>query len=100
MNNDFSILIVIFATVIITLIIVELKKRKKIKIINEAKKILSVLFPYFIVFMIPIVWYFVVVGHSSHHRFFTFRALGVSLFAFLVGITQVYRKIKADPKKK
>lgn len=97
-NNDFSILIIIFATVIITLIALELKGRKKLKILDEAKHILSVLLPYALVFLIPIVWYFVVVGHSAHHRFFTFRALGVSLFAFMVGIVQVYRFIKRKKK--
>ena len=45
---------------------------------------------YFLLALIPFVWYAVTLNHSSVHSYFTCRDLGVSMMAVLFGLTEIH----------
>ena len=94
MDNKLMIFILIFITVVMTLIIVELKNRKKLNCKKELKTILMTFLPYLIIITIPFVWYIAASNHSKIHYWFTFRDLAVSVFALMIGLWQIYRNLK------
>ena len=49
-------------------------------------KLTKRILPFFIIALIPIVWYFVVQNHSYHHAFFTYRNLALTLIGIPLGI--------------
>lgn len=52
--------------------------------------------PYFIVALMPIVWYLFTVGHSYRHFGFTYKTAVSSIFAILVFVSLFKRKRKND----
>ena len=67
------------------LVLLFLLRKKK-----DSRCRLSLLFPYFLLALIPFVWYAVTLNHSSVHSYFTCRDLGVSMMAVLFGLTEMH----------
>lgn len=63
---------------------VKLFKNKTIKI-----KITLKIFPYFLISLVPFIWYFVVRNHSYNHAFFTYR----NLLLTILGISLSFYKL-------
>ena len=59
---------------------------------TDIAKILSVFFPFVILALIPIAWYLVTAQHAVIHHWFTNKALAVSVFAGLAGLTKATEK--------
>ena len=100
LDNKLMILLVIFCTVIITMIVVEYKRQKKLRAKEVFKNIAITFAPYLIIIAMPFAWYFAASAHSTIHWWFTFRSLAVAAFALLIGLVQIYRQRDKKPLKK
>lgn len=72
--------------VIIVIVIIVMLARKKLVI--EKERLLKNLWM-LIIAVIPMVWYLVLTNHSAWHMFFTYRAMGVFIFAIGCYVTSL-----------
>lgn len=86
--------LIIFGGILIGILIIN---RRKIKdaIVHMNCTFLSIL-PYLFLATYPFVWYLVASGHCYANPKFTFRILGITVFAGFLGILSCFRQENAD----
>ena len=85
--------LVIFISLILTIIYIFYKLLKKYKIKNFKENKISIL--YLSIILLPIIWYYILQNHAYIHEYFTYRNLTICLFAILLTLRS-FLKIKEN----
>ena len=86
-----TLLLGIFLLVVLALLIRQRKKHHA-----NFMQAVQTLFPFFVLAVMPAVWYMATTNHSTIHYWFTGKALVTSVFAASCGLVKLYNNIPAE----
>lgn len=83
-----TLLLGIFLLAVFILLVLQWKKRRA-----NLMQAVQTLFPFFVLAVMPVVWYMATTNHSTIHYWFTGKALVVSVFAASCGLVKLHNHI-------